>query len=268
MYLAGRFQIVRDTAVAYWHGRAQVTPLVEERWSRLEGVDVSGAVARLKEEGLYSGIRLNGETLKELRTFCDNSVCFGNGRRMYPFRIVHKGLAEESFQIRFAVARYLTCLSDCSTLASLISDQTLLAIARGYLGAEPVFLTARMWWSFVSSAREGSESFHFDLDDYRAISFFFYLSDVDTGSGPHVCIRGSHRGKPLSLLISPFKAKSDRQIQAVYGPEQITVVYGSAGTGFAEDLFCFHKGLRPLTNDRLILQIRYGLRKYFQREEE
>ena len=35
-----------------------------------------------------------------------------------------------------------------------------------------------------------------------------------------------------------------------------------AGSGFAEDIFGFHKGLHPESGHRLIVQVRYGLRDY------
>jgi len=41
------------------------------------------------------------------------------------------------------------------------------------------------------------------------------------------------------------------------------VVRGSAGVGFAEDIFCFYKGLHPERGDRLMLQLRYGIRSYY-----
>jgi hypothetical protein len=124
-----------------------------------------------------------------------------------------------------------------------------------------------MWWSFAacSDLRQqvhDAQSFHYDLDDYRAIAFFFYLSDVDLESGPHVCVLGSHRRKPLRFLFSPFKSKSDEQVSTFYGADHIVTVCGPVGSGFAEDLFCFHKGLHPKTRDRLLLQVRYRFRAY------
>jgi hypothetical protein len=273
MYLAGRFQIVRTVAVTYFRYRCRRTRNIEEHWSRLKDVDVDQAVASLKQKGLYGGLCLRDETLNEFRLFCQEAICFGNGQHNYPFRISDRSAAEQSYQLKFSVGRYLTCLSECSTLKSLVHDSTLLSIARGYLGVEPAFIGARMWWSFCVGSnsdqqRRNGQSFHYDLDGYRAIAFFFYLSDVDLGTGPHVCALKSHRRKPLSFLFSAFKSRSDEQIETVYGPDQIVTVCGSAGYGFAEDIFCYHKGLHPVTSDRLLLQIRYGLRTYGGQEEE
>ncbi len=72
-------------------------------------------------------------------------------------------------------------------------------------------ITTRTWWSFpTKTASEADLSrasfkFHFDLDDWRMLKFFFYLSDVDADAGPHVYVRGSHNRRrvkhQLTLLV-------------------------------------------------------------------
>jgi hypothetical protein len=129
-----------------------------------------------------------------------------------------------------------------------------------------------MWWSFATDSTlcqqiEDGQSFHYDLDDYRAIAFFFYLSNVDLESGAHLCVLGSHRRKPIRFLLSPFKSKSDEKIHTFYGTDHVATACGPAGSAFAEDLFCFHKGLHPTKTDRLLLQIRYRFQTYGDGEE-
>jgi hypothetical protein len=69
-------------------------------------------------------------------------------------------------------------------LRALASDQQLLAIARQYLGTEPALLRARMWWSFAGPAdsalqMKADRGFHYDIDGYHGLTFFFYLTDVN-----------------------------------------------------------------------------------------
>jgi hypothetical protein len=59
-----------------------------------------------------------------------------------------------------------------------------------------------------------------------------------------------------------YKGRSDAEIESSYGLERQIVSCGRAGSGFAEDIFGFHKGLHPESGDRLIVQVRYGLRDY------
>lgn len=267
MYITGRFQVARWMAVRWARIRPGHQPSVLHHHSLLEDVNVDRVVVNLKTDGVFHGLHLSRETLSELQLFCERSLCFGNGERTYPFFIADKANAEQTYGTKFSVARYLDCLTSCPTLQHLATDPILIAIARRYMGADPVLIGGRIWWSFPANSGShqqavDGQSFHYDLDDYRALAFLFYLSDVDHQNGPHVCVRGSHRRKPLHFVASPFKSKSDQKILSTYGPNQILPICGPAGFGFAEDLFCYHKGLHPQANSRLVLQIRYGLWRY------
>jgi hypothetical protein len=68
--------------------------------------------------------------------------------------------------------------------------------------------------------------------------------------------------KQLRHIVSMYKSRSDAEIERSYGLERQIVSCGRAGSGFAEDIFGFHKGLHPESGDRLIVQVRYGLRDY------
>jgi hypothetical protein len=109
--------------------------------------------------------------------------------------------------------------------------------------------------------RDG-QGFHYDIDGYRALAFFFYLTDVGPSNGPHVYVRGSHTKKLLRHIVSLYKGRTDAEIESVYGLERQVVCHGPAGSGFAEDIFGFHKGVHPQSGDRLIVQLRFGLRDY------
>jgi Phytanoyl-CoA dioxygenase (PhyH) len=267
MYLAARFRLTRRLGVMYYRAKSRPHSATDKHSVALQNVDLAQAIACLERDGFYEGLRLRDDTLNALRDFCQHSVCFGNGEKENAFFLPNKAQAEKDRGVTFSTGRYLDCSERCSAVRDLLNDRTLLSIARGYLGAEPTLLGARMWWSFAASSDSrqqlhDGQAFHYDLDDYRAIAFFFYLSDVDLESGPHVAVLGSHRRKPLRFLVSPFKSKSDDQISAAYGTGPIVAACGPAGTGFAEDLFCFHRGSHPKTRDRLLVQIRYRYRMY------
>ena len=68
--------------------------------------------------------------------------------------------------------------------------------------------------------------------------------------------------KPWRTYFSLSRVQTDEQIRRYYGQERIATLEGPAGSGFAEDTVCFHKGLHPERNDRLVLQVRFGIRDY------
>jgi hypothetical protein len=265
MYVFGRFRVIRSTVV--WAYKRKSTTAAAPGAALVNDLDSSQAVHALAKDGYAPGLRLRPDVLEELRRFSSTVTCCGEENFRLPFYLEDKAAAEQRYGRKLKVGRFDDVLQTCPAVRGLASDPILLAIARGYLGTEPALLGARMWWSFASEAdaaqqRSLGQGFHYDIDGYRALAFFFYLTDVTPASGPHICVRGSHTEKPLKALVSLHKSRSDSEIAAWYGTERQTVVCGAAGEGFAEDIFCFHKGLHPESGDRLILQLRFGLRNY------
>jgi len=267
MYTLGRFSFVRNAAVVLNRYRNPPARDSHRPSRNLNAVCVDEAVASIRDGGLFSGLRLTEETLKQLLEYCRENPCYAEGERKLPFYAKDREAAECQYGRKILLGRYPDCRSNCAAVRRLERDPVLRAIARQYLGSEPVLIGARMWWSFArhSSEKEQSKSgqtFHYDIDGYRSLAFFFYLTDVNEEAGPHVYVPGSHRKKRLLDLVSLRKSRSDAHIMHVYGGDAIKIVEGRAGEGFAEDIFCFHKGLSPRTRDRLILQVRFGLRDY------
>jgi Phytanoyl-CoA dioxygenase (PhyH) len=164
------------------------------------------------------------------------------------------------------VGSYFNTALLCPAIQKLQTDPKLLAIAEKYLEHEPVHQGNQLWWNFAceTTYKQRSQTgqiFHYDLDDYRFLKFFFYLTDVDATSGPHVCVRGSHKQKKLSHTWLR-KRETDADIIGYYGLESLVTICGKAGLGFVEDPLCFHKGITPTHKDRLILQIEFATTDY------
>ena len=169
----------------------------------------------------------------------------------------------------------------CPAIKKLATDPQLLDIAANYLGGEPVYAGTKLEWLFSlneqnqrvllkdmnflslkSNTRSGTYFFHYDLDDYNCLKFYFYLTDADLFSGVHFCVRGSHKKKKLAHILSIFRRCSDEHIIDDYGAENVVPICGAAGFGFVEDTFCFHKVTPPSRRDRLTLQIQFTLNDY------
>jgi len=266
MYLLARFRVVRSIVVWIYSLR-NTTALSAAGPTFVEHVDVDGAARCISEDGFFSGLRLQPDAVEELLTFSDLAPCFGDGRRDRPFLYADRANAEQQYGETFKLGRYNHALLASPLLQALSRDAQLLAIARKYLQTEPVLIGVRMWWSFVGPAdkdeqMKSAQGFHYDIDGYRGLTFFFYLTNVGLSNGPHVYVRGTHVKKAWKHVVSLYKGRSDDEINQSYGLERQVVSCGPAGSGFAEDIFGFHKGLHPESGDRLIVQLRYGLRDY------
>jgi Phytanoyl-CoA dioxygenase (PhyH) len=266
MYAFGRFRVVRSFMV-WAYSLRNTRPLAGDRPTLVEDVDVDEAARTIDQDGFFPGLRLRKEVVEQLLAFSSMATCYADGNPDLPFRHGEKEIIERQSGRNLKLGKFLHAFSASPVLQALASDPQLRAIARKYLRTEPVLVSARMWWSFSgpTDARQqmrDGQGFHYDIDGYRALAFFFYLTDVGPTNGPHVYVRGSHTRKLLRHIASIYKGRKDAEIEKVYGLERQVVCCGPAGSGFAEDIFGFHKGQHPESGDRLIVQLRYGLRDY------
>jgi hypothetical protein len=89
-----------------------------------------------------------------------------------------------------------------SIVQKLMTDPSILAVAQGFLKSKPVLDLVSMWWSTAVSKEANSEVaqlYHWDMERIKFLKFFFYLTDVDTNTGPHCYIRGSNNDFPKSV---------------------------------------------------------------------
>ncbi|MFN6571379.1 phytanoyl-CoA dioxygenase family protein [Dendronalium sp. ChiSLP03b] len=248
------------------HSNHSYLSLINESNSYFKDVNVDEVVGNLKSEGLCLGINLPEDVVQEIVQFAKSTICYGNRKPELGFYYSQKEQAQNQSGKRFTVGSYFNTALCCPAIKKLQNDPKLLAIAAKYLDAQPVHQGNLMWWSFAgeTSYREQSQAaqfFHYDIDDYRFVKFFFYLTDVDEQSGPHVCVRGSHKKKSISHTLLR-KREIDKDIINYYGVESLVNICGQAGFGFVEDPFCFHKGIPPTHKDRLILQIEFATTDY------
>ena len=159
------------------------------------------------------------------------------------------------------IARYKESdLMSNNTISSIIHNECLLALAQEYLGVRPTIMSVNAWWSF-SGRTEALEAQHFhrDRDCLKWLKFFIYLTDVDENGGPHIYIKKTTKSNKFrSTTHNRF---SDESVYSEFGKDNKVLFLGEAGDAFIEDTFGLHKGTVPFKNDRLLLQVQYGVQE-------
>jgi len=173
------------------------------------------------------------------------------------YRPVHGEFLLNSVPSDTHVADYI--VDDWNNLPEIVkiaNSPSILNIAEGYLGCKPTISNLQLWWSFSGHENsEEAENFHRDVDDWKFVKFFIYLTDVDLQSGPHTYVQksiNSHRHLPI-------KRYSDTEIEKYFGKENIKIMTGKKGSAFMEDTFGFHKGQLAKEDRRLVLQVQYSI---------
>lgn len=154
-------------------------------------------------------------------------------------------------------------LLDNPDVQTLLADMSFAAVAQSYLKCSPIIDIVTMWWHTNFHDQPDSQAaqfFHFDMDRVKWLKFFIYVTDVETTSGPHTFIAGSHKsgGIPTSILEKGYVRLSDKEVKAHYRQEDVIEFAAPRGTIIAEDTRGLHKGKHVEIGDRLVLQFQFS----------
>jgi hypothetical protein len=237
--------------------------------SMFRGLDLGKFVADLEVNGVALGLQLPSSILDAILDFSSRNPCYADREASGGFMLDQRVEAERNLGKPILLAQYFNTEKQCPAIAQLMGDPILRAIAGRYLRSVPTLVGANLWWTFAVDASPEDRDrhahlFHRDVDDFRFFKFFFYLTDVPPGEGAHVCVESSHRNPPLFRASDRWLLRrySDLEIERKYSADRIHEICGPAGTGFAENTLCIHKGRTPTSMNRLTLHLQFALFDY------
>lgn len=207
--------------------------------------------------------KLQRDGIAELPTFVDASIVqriraqLENLPLRERFAARRDGFTLDKVPTNVHVAEYATeDILACPDVLKIANHPTLLDAAALYLGCKPTISSLSVWWSLpADGTAQEAENYHRDVDDWRFVKFFLYLTDVDDDSGPHCFVRGSHRTSNFLRI----RRISDQEIRKAFPQQDLLRINGRAGDAFLEDTFGLHKGQPPLRSRRLLLQVQYSI---------
>ena len=255
MRLSARFPAKRGSARGeYLEPASYGNPIVSKGVNST--ASITSIVKEIESKGFSRSVYLEMETLKKIVEYCNQSYFLPNRNpKESKVKICYQDAEPPGNASIFSI---IDPHKDNDLISNIVSSPTLLGIAGNYLNAKPILLNSQIWYTFPAREnfiRDHDYQFHYDIDDYRFLKFFFYLDEVGKDHGPHVIISGTHSEDTWFKIIN--RRISDSAAKKKYG-EKITVMEGGAGQGFAEDTFCYHKGTYPVKR-RLIFQVQFGI---------
>jgi hypothetical protein len=268
-----RFGLVRKAVTRVKQKLADVKSKDDERQilsamgtSLFLETDRNSFLVDMQNHGCAFGLRLPSRIIEAIARYADSHPVFAFRDEKLGFLARDRLAAESALGKEILLAQYFNSEHDCASIREVAADPFLKWIALKYLGTSPHFLGCNLWWTFPTKPiREDqlkhAHFFHRDIDDFRFVKFFFYLSDVQTGDGGHWIVRGSNCKSPHIRFRDHFVVRrfDDEEIRSFYSADDILEVTGSKGTGFAEDTLCVHKAASPIRMPRLILQLQFAL---------
>lgn len=220
-----------------------------------EPFSIADIVKKINAMGFYTmKYRLSVPTIASIIEQSQKLKCLDPYNKIYDFNL--NNIPEKTHVANF----YSSDLMQIPEIVRLANDPFLLNIASQFLGCKPTLSSINMWWSVPGKKNAAAaQNFHRDIDDFKFIKVFFYLTDVDQESGPHVYVRGSSQSKHYRKE-GRF---SDEEIESLFGKENIIYFTEPKGSIFIVDTYGIHKGLLPNGKERLLLQFEYSINPIF-----
>jgi len=249
MYYAQRLTTFRLARAAVSRCISAVLRLFHGRGAAPLDAQCLKAVKELRACGLaeLAPLASSGAIAAMFGYFIDKPVVAPDGRRM-SFSDLPAQIASASYDLKTII--------ECPGLMELVNSLVVLKIASAYLGCCPTLSSLGVRWSLPNA--DGAalyQSFHRDIDDWRFLKLFIYLTDVTETSGPH--------GYVQNTLRSTFGVRESRyevdEVDARFGLDKLRTITGPAGTTFMADTLGVHRGGVPTGSARLILQAQYSL---------
>ena len=170
--------------------------------------------------------------------------------------------------------RHILKVSEFSSVLDLLNFQPLHDLASLYFQA-PAFVSGTYaWWHYPSLDPRipNSQLWHRDRDDFSQLKLFFYVTDVDSESGPHAFVPFTHNPEHFEHVFAPSEINNPlatgskhgflttEQLTSLFHPDvQIQRFISPAGSCFIEDPRGFHRALSPTSKPRLIFSINWTL---------
>ncbi len=253
---------------AHWAMSAKYKPSAPPQSSLFGELDAAAVADALRSDGIFTGFQMPAAIQQEITRFALTTPCFGNFDRALEFVAPRHDQAEQVFGRSLLSGHFFERSLNSPGVRAIQADPLLADVAKHYLGSNAQLITTRVWWSFPTSASTEADrslasldKFHFDLDDWRMLKFFFNLVDVDEGTGPHVFVKGSHNKRKTKHQYTLLVGHQADEVLDYYGADQAVTLTGPAGSGFVEDPFGFHMGTVPVTKPRLMMEVGFGVSK-------
>ena len=224
-------------------------------------------VKSLKDDGVSFGLELKKEYLERIKKYTEENLCFADRNPEKGFKLEDLDRVNNILKKDVVVAQYFN-FSQSEVAKEISSSNIINNIVMEYFKKQPKFVGANLWWTFPGKHQERdrlkhAHYFHRDIDDYKFLKLFIYVTDVDENSGPHIVVKSTHRSKLICKLSDFWKERryTDYEVQKSYAKDIITIL-GRSGTSFFENTLCLHKGTTPNQNARLLLQFEWACNDY------
>ena len=228
--------------------------------NNLVNINTENSINSLNKDGISLGISINEETLNKIIKYLnDKKFNFNRDpKKKINFQDRHK------FKDLY-ILNYMNPHLENNTIKEILLNEEIIKVIKSYLGVDPILEWSQIYWSMPYRDDEGKFlsppnnefGYHYDIDGFKFVKIFFYLTEVNENDGPHVFIKNTGKKTFFKALN---RRLSDTVINEKFIDQSVTII-GKKGIGFIEDTSFYHKGTAPI-NERGILTCLYNVSKW------
>ncbi|WP_417448457.1 hypothetical protein, partial [Idiomarina abyssalis] len=223
-----RFNLVRKVVAIIMGSENNDFEMVEGESSLKSELNSQDFIEKLKNDGICFGLELPGTAIESIVEYAKENFVYADRDENKGFLVENRKEAEKALGKEILVAQYFNVQSKLECINEIANDPLIKNIVRGYLGPKASFVGANLWWTFPVNASEEDKNrhahlYHRDIDDFKFLKFFFYITNVEENDGGHFFVKGSMKKSPPKKWSENFKAKrySDEEISDYYGFDNI-----------------------------------------------
>lgn len=222
--------------------------------SNIPKINDSADISELREVGIQYLESLGNHEISELLRFF-----FDEQTKQYSTPINNANELKEFMRQNQIQRSNIVALDTQSPIKNILTKNNIKNISKSYLKTD---LKRLSFTSFIFALGEvphkNEESknalmFHRDVDHFRFLKFFYFLSDCGIGQGHHEYLNRTHKVRRIS--VAPNGRYDQEQIQHAYPESKLCKISGKAGEGFVEDTSGFHRGTPVKDGFRILLMI-------------
>ena len=222
----------------------------------------------LEFDGVALGLQLKKNYIEKINQYAVENMCFAERDASKGFFVKDLKKINNILKKDIVLAQYFN-FSKENVVHELLASNIINNVLSKYFSSKPKFIGANLWWTFPGNHSDEDKQkhahyYHRDIDDFKFLKLFIYISDVNDDAGPHIVVKKTHQKKLISKISDYWVERryKDIEIEQNIKKDQVLHIKGKPGTSFFENTLCLHKGTTPKKIPRLVLQFEWALNDY------
>ena len=242
------------------------TSLKDELKICSNNINLNNTVKAIDRKGYTETFKIDNEILEKIKTeILNNKINISTKKNINNVDLVKKETENEDQYLKRLTNNGISrvtgviSLQRSKNLKEFVLSSELIKLVSSYINSKTLSINVSYFISLPINTSEkekyeNAQYFHWDNDFRKFLKLYIYLTDVNEFSGPHVYVEGSHKHKKFQHSLT--RLYSDEDIKNSY--DKIKKFYGQKGSFFFTDSYGLHKGEKPKSTARILLNIHFG----------